>query len=89
VKVLRAKSSDRGSAIFTFETPNTDASNILGMTMSDEEGDLVTREVRVKFADGKFKSLEAIYEIETATDWERFLRFMERFSQENEMGLDR
>ncbi len=86
VRVMRSKSGDRGSAVFIFEEPNTDAMEVPGMSMVDEEGELVTRDVRVKFADGKFRALEAIYTMPTPADWERFLRFMERFAEANDMG---
>ena len=87
VRVMRSKKGDRGSAVFIFEEPNTDAMEVPGMMMKDEEGELVTRDVRVKFADGKFRALEALYTMPTPDDWERFLRLMERFAEANDMGF--
>lgn len=60
---------------------------MLGMTMVDEEGELVCRDIRAKFLNGKFAALEVIYEMPTTADWERFLRFMQRFSTSNDMGM--
>ncbi|WP_017327188.1 photosystem II reaction center protein Psb28 [Synechococcus sp. PCC 7336] len=87
VRVMRSKAGDRASAIFTFADPSTQDFEVPGMTLSDEEGKMVTRDVRVKFTDGKFKALEAIYSMTGDDEWERFLRFMERFAEANEMGL--
>ncbi len=88
VRVLKSKEGDRSSAIFRFEDPQGDTQNILKMTMVDEEGAIDCREVRAKFLNGEFKAIEVIYEMQTPAEWERFLRFMERFSAVNEMGVD-
>ena len=87
VRVMRSKDGSRGSAVFIFEEPETDMFEVPGMSMTDEEGELVTRDVRVKFADGKFRAIEAIYNMPSTEDWERFLRFMERFAEANDMGM--
>lgn len=87
VRVLKSKEGARSSAIFRFEDPKCDAQNIFNMTMVDEEGDILCREVRAKFLNGEFKAIEVIYEMQTEDEWERFYRFMERFSAENEMAL--
>ena len=34
-------------------------------------------------------ALEAIYLMKSAEEWERFMRFMERYAEENELGLDK
>ncbi|MGK7909202.1 MAG: photosystem II reaction center protein Psb28 [Synechococcus sp.] len=88
VRVMRSKDGSRGSAVFIFEDPVTDMFEVPGMFMIDEEGELVTRDVRAKFADGKFAAIEAVYTIPSPEDWERFLRFMERFAEANEMGME-
>ncbi|MCF2969904.1 photosystem II reaction center protein Psb28 [Synechococcus sp. Nb3U1] len=87
VRVLKSKTSSRGAAIFRFEDVNSDTQNILGMTMIDEEGELTTRDIKAKFLNGEFKALEVTYEMSNEAEWERFLRFMERFSASNEMGM--
>lgn len=84
VRLKRSKTGNRGAAVFEFEEPV--AQEFLGMTMADEEGEMITREVRVKFADGKFKFIEAIYEMRSPEEWERFMRFMERFSAANNLA---
>jgi photosystem II protein len=87
VRVLKSKTGNRGSAIFRFEDVNSDTQNILGMTMIDEEGELTTRDIKAKFLNGEFKALEVTYDMENEAEWDRFLRFMERFSAGNEMGM--
>ncbi len=87
VKVLKSKSSQRSSAIFRFEDLQSDGQDILNMTMVDEEGEIICRDVKAKFLNGQFTAIEATYEMDTEEEWDRFMRFMERFSEENEMGL--
>lgn len=87
VKILKSKSSERSSAIFRFEDLKTEGQEILNMVMVDEEGEIVCRDVKAKFLNGQFTAIEATYEMETTDQWDRFMRFMERFSAENEMGM--
>ncbi|NJK62811.1 MAG: photosystem II reaction center protein Psb28 [Synechococcaceae cyanobacterium SM2_3_1] len=87
VKVLKSKTGSRSSAVFRFEELNTDAQSIISMVMSDEEGEITCRELRAKFVDGQFKAIEVIYEMEAAEQWDRFMRFMDRFSTANEMSM--
>lgn len=88
VRILKSKTGIRSSAIFRFEDVKTDTQNILGMTMFDEEGEITCREVRAKFLNGEFKAIEVIYDMSTQQEWDRFLRFMERFSAGNNMGMN-
>jgi len=93
VRLTRSRSGDQGKAIFTFVNPdivregNTDG--ITGMYMIDEEGEIVTREVRGKFVNGKPEAVEAVYLIKTSQEWERFMRFMNRYAEENGLGLSK
>jgi photosystem II protein len=57
------------------------------MYLVDEEGELVTREVKGRFVNGKPEALEAIYLMKSQEEWDRFMRFMERYSQENGLGF--
>ncbi len=89
VRLLKSKSSNRSSAIFRFEKDDliSDAQEIMGMVMSDEEGEITCRKIQGKFVNGEFRAIEAIYEMETEAEWDRFMRFMERFSASNEMEM--
>jgi photosystem II protein len=61
--------------------------DIAGMFMIDEEGQLVTREVNAKFVNGKPAALEATYTWKTPEDFERFMRFAQRYAEANDLGF--
>ncbi|HBC41634.1 MAG: photosystem II reaction center protein Psb28 [Pseudanabaena sp.] len=95
VKITRSKDGDTSVAVFFFESPNcmsgADAGNneILGMYMIDEEGQMVTRNVNAKFINGKSAGIEAIHKLNGQSEWERFLRFMNRYAEANGMSLNK
>lgn len=93
VRLTRAKDGTNGTATFYFENPKaldeTSTDEITGMYLIDEEGELMTREVKAKFINGKASALEALYIIRSADEWERFMRFMERYAAENELGFNK
>ncbi|MEG3895333.1 MULTISPECIES: photosystem II reaction center protein Psb28 [unclassified Microcoleus] len=93
VRLTRSKSGDQGTATFLFENPkalsSTSTQDITGMYMIDEEGELLTREVKAKFINGQPAGLEALYLMRSAAEWERFMRFMERYSQANGLGFSK
>lgn len=89
VRLTRSKSGDSSTATFIFQNPKALDSNseeITGMYMIDEEGEIVTREVKGKFVNGKPEAIEAIYLMRSKDEWERFMRFMQRYAEEN--GLE-
>lgn len=91
VKITRSKDGSNGTARFYFQNPkalsNSSTEDITGMYMIDEEGELVTRDVLAKFINGKPDALEAVYIIKSPTEWDRFIRFMNRYAEENELGF--
>ena len=56
------------------------------MWMVDEEGSLVTREVNGRFVNGKPFALEATYTWKNEADFERFMRFAQRYAAANGLG---
>ena len=90
VKITRSKTGNQSTATFFFESPqafNTEtAETITGMYMVDEEGELMTKEVKGIFINGQAKNIQALYIMNSPEEWERFLRFMNRYAEEN--GLD-
>lgn len=90
VKITRSKAGNQSTATFFFESPqafNTDtAETITGMYMVDEEGEIITKEVKGIFINGQAKNIQALYIMNSPEEWERFLRFMNRYAAEN--GLD-
>ena len=90
VRLTRSRSGSNGTATFYFDSPKVlDSENteeITGMYLIDEEGEMVTREVKGKFINGKAKALEATYVMKSTEEWDRFMRFMSRYAQEH--GLE-
>lgn len=90
VRLTRSRDGSQSTARFNFENPQALAQDstteITGMYMMDEEGEILTREVTAKFVNGKPTSLEAIYIMKSSEEWDRFMRFMERYAEEH--GLE-
>ena len=66
IRLTRSKDGTTGHALFLFEKPQglssiTDG-EITGMRMIDSEGEILTREVKVKFVDGEPIFLEHLKE---------------------------
>ena len=93
VRLTRSKDGNSGRAIFTFENPavfqNEEATGIDGMYMSDEEGELMTRQVSAKFINGQPSSLVATYIMKNPQEWDRFMRFMNRYAEAHGLGLSK
>lgn len=94
VKISRSKDGSTSVAVFFFEAPQcmTEAAGgaeITGMYMIDEEGEIVTRNVNAMFINGKSAGIKATYKIDGEYDWERFLRFMNRYAEANGMSLSK
>ena len=93
VRLTRSKTGNSGTATFIFQNPAALSEGyteeITGMYMVDEEGEIVTREVKGKFINGKPEALEAVHLMKSAQEWDRFMRFMERYADENGLGLNK
>ncbi len=91
VRITRAKDGTNGTAKFFFQSPKALSTSmtqeITGMYLIDDEGEITTREVNAKFVNGQPDAIEATYIIRSAAEWERFLRFMERFAEEHDLGF--
>lgn len=91
VKLTRSRDGSTGTATFRFSEPDIlkagmdRKGDITGMYLQDEEGYIVTKEVNAKFINGKPQAIEAIYIIKSPNDWDRFMRFMERYANINEL----
>ncbi len=90
IRMTRSRDGRTGQATFVFEEPEALApetmGNIAGMWMVDEEGEMVTREVNGRFVNGKPFALEATYTWKSEVDFERFMRFAQRYADANGMG---
>ena len=90
IRLTRSRDGRTGQAMFVFEQPQALAPETLGdiggMWMVDEEGEMVTREVNGKFVNGKPSALEATYTWKTEQDFERFMRFAQRYAEAHGLG---
>ncbi|WP_373481307.1 photosystem II reaction center protein Psb28 [Geminocystis sp.] len=91
VKLTRSRDGSNGTATFRFESSKIlDGGNtqeVTGMYLTDEEGELITREVKCKFINGEPKAIEAIYLMKSPQEWDRFMRFMERYAEEKDLDF--
>ena len=53
------------------------------------QGELSTVDVAAKFINGKPEKIEAKYVMRTSFEWECFMRFMERYAEENALGFNK
>ncbi|XP_062079619.1 photosystem II reaction center PSB28 protein, chloroplastic [Humulus lupulus] len=88
VRLTKSRDGTNGMAIFKFDQPSVfdssgEVGDITGFYMIDEEGVLQSVDVSAKFVNGKPAGIEAKYIMRTPRDWDRFMRFMERYSNEN------
>ena len=89
VKLTRAKDGSSGTAVFFFESPDVfqggaaPGGDITGLYLVDEEGTLSTVDVSAKFLNGKPKGIEARYNMKSVSEWNRFMRFMERYAEDH------
>ena len=92
IRMTRSRDGRTGQAIFVFDQPQAlspeSMADIGGMYMIDEEGQMVTRDVNAKFVNGKPAALEATYTWKTTEDFERFMRFAERYAAANGLGFE-
>ena len=90
IRLTRSRDGRTEQATFRFEQPAAIApetmADITGMWMVDEEGEMVTREVNGKFVNGKASALEATYSWKSEQDFERFMRFAQRYADANGLG---
>nr|YP_010444356.1 photosystem II protein W [Fibrocapsa japonica]UTE95242.1 photosystem II protein W [Fibrocapsa japonica] len=89
VTLTRSRDGSTGTATFRFKSASLfekdikNSSEITGMFLIDDEGILITKEVSARFLNGKPESIEAVYIMKNREAWDRFMRFMERYGQEN------
>ncbi len=93
VRLTRSKDGETGAAIFYFDEPQALVGevrqDITGLYLIDEEGELVSREVKAKFINGQASGIEATYMMRSRDEWDRFMRFMERYAAANGLGFSK
>jgi photosystem II protein len=90
IRLTRSPDGRNGRAHFYFDAnvilTDDRKDEITGMYLIDEEGEIITREVKGKFVNGKISTLEAIVNLRSPEELDRFMRFMERYGKQN--GLE-
>ena len=94
VRLTRSKDGSNGTAFFVFTEPDVFEATelggeITGLFMVDEEGELSTVDVNAKFINGKPQGIEATYVMKSTGEWNRFMRFMERYAEDNGLGFSK
>ena len=93
VRLTRSRDGSNGTATFIFQNPKAlstgNTEDITGMYMIDEEGEIVTREVKGKFVNGKPQALEVLHLMRSEAEWDRFMRFMERYAEDHGLGFSK
>lgn len=94
VRLTRSKDGTNGTAFFYFSEPDVfeaDELNgeITGMFLNDAEGELSTVDVNAKFVNGKPQGIEATVVMKSTAEWNRFMRFMERYAEDNGLGFSK
>jgi len=91
IRLTRSRDGRTGQALFVFEEPVALApgtmGDITGMFLVDEEGELVSREVKARFVNGKASAIEATYTWKNNDDFERFMRFAQRYADSHDLGF--
>ncbi|KAI3449828.1 hypothetical protein Pfo_006493 [Paulownia fortunei] len=92
VRLTKSRDGTNGMAIFTFTEPSVfDSSSVVGditgFYMIDEEGVLQSVDVNARFVNGKPAGIEAKYIMRSPREWDRFMRFMERYANANGLSF--
>jgi photosystem II protein len=94
VSLRRSRTGTAGQAMFTFENPSifqasSELGDITGLFMIDDEGTLSTTDVKARFVNGKPQAIEAKYSMRSQFEWDRFIRFMDRYAEANGLGFEK
>ena len=95
VQLTRSRDGSTGTATFRFLKPRVlarddvwDNGLITGLWLHDEEGELVSRDLKVEFEYGRPQELVAILVLKSPSEWARFMRFMRRYAEANELEFE-
>ena len=90
IRLTRSKDGTTGQALFLFEKPQALSSisdgEITGMRMLDTEGEILTKDLKVRFVEGEPMFLEAVYGWKNISDFDRFMRFANSYAKSNGLG---
>ena len=87
IRLTKSKDGSAGLAFFRFDSPEALSSenfkDIQGMYLIDEEGQIIAREINIAVSrkNGKYTAIEAVYCWRTERDFNRFMRFANRYAK--------
>ena len=87
IRLTKSKDGKAGQALFRFDNPEALLSDnfkdIQGMYLVDEEGQIITREINIAVSrkNGKYTAIEAVYCWRSERDFNRFMRFANRYAK--------
>merc|ERR1719460_3385751 len=93
VSLTRSRDGSTGVATFTFDNPSflaaatQDLGETTGMYLKDSEGTMKTSEVTATFTNGRPRFVKAVVVMKGTDEWDRFMRFMERYAESNGLGF--
>ena len=93
VSLTRSRDGSTGVATFTFDNPTflqastVELGETTGMYLKDAEGTLKTSEVTATFTNGKPRIVKGVIVMKDTDEWDRFMRFMERYATANGLGF--
>mgnify|MGYP001465658575 CR=1 FL=1 len=89
IRLLKSKDARIGEAVFTFHKPyillEKNCKEIKGMSLIDEEGQITITEINIAVSkkDGTYTALQAIYSWTSDQEFNRFMRFANRYAENN------
>ena len=92
--LTKSKDGQAGQAFFRFDNPEALLSDnfkdIQGMYLLDEEGLITTREINIAVSkkNGKYTAIEAVYCWRSERDFNRFMRFANRYAKQNGLAYE-
>ena len=94
IRLTKSKNGGAGQAFFRFNSPEALMSDnfkdIQGMYLIDEEGQITTREINIAVSkkNGKYTAIEAVYCWRSEIDFNRFMRFANRYAKQNGLAYE-
>mmetsp|Transcript_45244 Transcript_45244/g.91306 ORF Transcript_45244/g.91306 Transcript_45244/m.91306 type:complete len:180 (+) Transcript_45244:92-631(+) len=97
IRLTRSRDGTNGVAYFEFDRPSmfdakatieeTTQEAIASMRMIDDEGEITTTDISAKFVNGQPSALSVSFVMKSSEEWDRFIRFMDRYAESNELGF--
>ena len=94
IRLTKSKDGYAGQAFFRFDNPEALLSDnfkdIQGMYLLDEEGLITIREINIAVSkkNGKYTAIEAVYCWRSERDFNRFMRFANRYAKQNGLAYE-